>query len=67
MAERSYNWELMHLIERQQEEGAPGWFDFCFFDGGHTWETDGFALLLVDKLCGPTAGSCSTICTGRRS
>jgi predicted O-methyltransferase YrrM len=53
VAERSYNWELMHLIERQQEEGAAGWFDFCFVDGGHIWETDGFAFFLVDKLLRP--------------
>jgi predicted O-methyltransferase YrrM len=51
--ERSYNWELMHLLERQKEEGSPPRFDFCFFDGAHTWETDGLAFFLVDKLLRP--------------
>ena len=53
IAERSYNWELMHLIEQQHEDGREGWFDFCFVDGAHTWETDGFAFFLADKLLRP--------------
>ena len=53
LVERSYNWELMHLIERQREHGDGPWFDFCFFDGAHTWETDGFAFFLVDRLLRP--------------
>jgi hypothetical protein len=27
--------------------------DFVFIDGSHTWEVDGFAFLLVDKLLKP--------------
>jgi predicted O-methyltransferase YrrM len=52
-AERSYNWELLHLLEHRREAGSGGWFDFCFFDGAHTWETDGLAFFLVDKLLRP--------------
>jgi predicted O-methyltransferase YrrM len=50
----SYNWELMRLIERQAS-GAETvtCFDFCFIDGAHTWETDGLAFLLADKLLRP--------------
>ena len=47
----SYNWELMRILERQTSQGeTTPCFDFCFIDGAHTWETDGFAFLLVDKL-----------------
>jgi predicted O-methyltransferase YrrM len=47
----SYNWELMRILERQTTGGETiPCFDFCFIDGAHTWETDGFAFLLVDKL-----------------
>lgn len=49
-AERSYNWELLHLLERRADGGSGAWFDFCFIDGAHTWETDGLAFFLVDKL-----------------
>jgi len=53
-ASSSYNWELMRLLERQMTEAAAvPRFDFCFIDGAHTWETDGFAFLLVDKLLRP--------------
>lgn len=50
-ATSSYNWELMRILERQTTGGvATPCFDFCFIDGAHTWEADGFAFLLVDKL-----------------
>lgn len=50
-AERSYNWELLRLLESQTSgDQTTACFDFCFFDGAHTWETDGFAFYLVDKL-----------------
>jgi predicted O-methyltransferase YrrM len=42
----SYNWRLMDLIE---SPAAPR-FDFCYIDGGHRWEPDGFAFFLVEKL-----------------
>ena len=53
LVERSYNWELMHLLEQKQEEGSGPSFDFCFFDGAHSWETDGLAFFLVDKVLRP--------------
>jgi hypothetical protein len=28
-------------------------FDFCFIDGAHTWDVDGFSFLLVDRLLRP--------------
>jgi predicted O-methyltransferase YrrM len=44
--EISYNWRLMDLMESTP---APA-FDFCYIDGGHRWESDGFAFFLVEKL-----------------
>ncbi|MFC1525867.1 class I SAM-dependent methyltransferase, partial [Candidatus Latescibacterota bacterium] len=53
-AQSSYTWELMKLVEEQTAEGqcAP-LFDFCFIDGAHTWEADGLAFFLVEKLLNP--------------
>lgn len=45
----SYNWRLMHFIE----ENDKPIFDFCYIDGAHDWNIDGFAFLLVDKLLKP--------------
>jgi hypothetical protein len=50
--EQSYTWELKRLIERQSVKGTQ-LFDFCFIDGAHTWDTDGLAFFLVDKLLRP--------------
>jgi predicted O-methyltransferase YrrM len=53
-AATSYNWELLKLIERQMKDGTTEpCFDFCFIDGAHSWETDGLAFFLVDKLLRP--------------
>lgn len=50
-ANSSYNWELMKLIEQNSNNNnCTPIFDFCFIDGAHNWETDGFAFFLVDKL-----------------
>ncbi len=50
-ANTSYNWELMKLIRDNTTNNICNQiFDFCFIDGAHSWETDGFAFLLVDKL-----------------
>jgi predicted O-methyltransferase YrrM len=50
----SYNWELMKIIEQQTDLGVcKPVFDFCFIDGAHTWEVDGLAFFLVDKLLKP--------------
>jgi len=45
----SYIWRLMQMLE---EVPLPK-FDLCYIDGAHTWETDGFAFYLVDKLLNP--------------
>lgn len=45
----SYNWRLMNFIEQNEEPI----FDFCYLDGAHDWNVDGFAFLLVDKLLKP--------------
>lgn len=54
VASSSYTWELMHLIQRQTRGGVcEPCFDFVFIDGAHTWEVDGFAFFLVEKLLRP--------------
>lgn len=53
-ARRSYTWELMRLVERRTTGGrCHPLFDLCFIDGEHTWDADGFAFFLVDKLLAP--------------
>lgn len=50
----SYNNHLLHLIEAQTKDGlCEPCFDFCFIDGAHTWETDGCAFFLAEKLLKP--------------
>lgn len=48
-AHRSYTWELAKMI---RTEPRPA-FDFCYFDGGHTWDNTGFGFALVDMLLKP--------------
>lgn len=48
-AHRSFTWELQKLIA----DGAGARFDFCYFDGGHTWDDTGFGFLLVHLLLRP--------------
>jgi predicted O-methyltransferase YrrM len=44
----------MRLLERYREgRRTRPVFDFVFIDGAHTWEVDGFAFFLVDKLLKP--------------
>ncbi len=53
-AHHTYTWELMKLIEQQTVDGVCNpMFDFCFIDGAHSWEVDGLAFFLVDKLLKP--------------
>lgn len=47
--QRSYTWFLM----RHLEQSPIPLFDFCFLDGAHTWDVDGFAFLLVDRILRP--------------
>lgn len=49
--ERSYTWWLMRQLRSFQ---GPG-FDFLYLDGAHTWDVDGFAFLLADRLLKPGA------------
>lgn len=42
----SYTWHLKRNLSRYVEEP----FDFVFIDGAHTWNTDGFAFFLVDRI-----------------
>ena len=47
----SYTWELMKIVEAQTVDGVcRPCLDFCYVDGAHEWEPDGFAFFLVDKL-----------------
>lgn len=54
VAQKSYNWELMKIIEKHTTDNSlEPLYDFCFIDGAHSWETDGFAFLLCSKLLKP--------------
>lgn len=54
VAANSYTWELMKLIECQTAgDQCRPLFDFAFIDGAHSWETDGLAFFLVEKLLFP--------------
>ena len=46
----SYTWRLMKFLEETPRRE----FDFCYIDGAHTWDPDGFAFFLVDKLLKPS-------------
>lgn len=49
LEQRSYTWRLRKMLE---EDPNPR-FDFCYLDGAHTWDADGFAFFLVDRLLRP--------------
>ena len=46
---KSFNWRLLELLHEGKQES----FDFCYFDGAHTWYDTGFAFCIVDKLIAP--------------
>lgn len=48
-ANRSYTWELGKMLQREERPQ----FDFCYLDGGHTWDATGFGFVLVDMLLRP--------------
>lgn len=48
-AHRSFTWELGTMLERTPRPQ----YDFCYLDGGHTWDVTGFAFLLVDMMMKP--------------
>jgi predicted O-methyltransferase YrrM len=45
----SYSWRLMKFLE----SGTQNEFDLCYIDGGHTWQSTGFAFFLVSRLLKP--------------
>lgn len=49
IAFRSFTWELQKLIAHTPRPV----FDLCYFDGGHTWDSTGFGVVLVDMLLKP--------------
>lgn len=51
----SYNWELMKIIQDHSDKphSCDSIFDLCFIDGAHTWNTDGLAFFLTEKLLRP--------------
>lgn len=46
---RSYIWRLYKFLEEKPRRQ----YDFCYIDGEHVWDTDGFAFFLIDKLLKP--------------
>ena len=53
-AHTSYNWELKRLLEEHREgRTTVPVYDFAFIDGAHTWEADGLAFFLVEKMLKP--------------
>ena len=53
-ANKTYNWELMKLIELNTKNNiCQPVFDFCFLDGSHNFEIDCAAFFLADKLIKP--------------
>ncbi|KAA1376312.1 class I SAM-dependent methyltransferase [Aeromicrobium fastidiosum] len=48
-AHRSFTWELGRMVEQTPRPQ----FDFCYLDGGHTWDVTGFGFLLVDMMLKP--------------
>jgi predicted O-methyltransferase YrrM len=50
----SYTWFLHRQLREQLRDGViEPRYDFCFLDGAHTWNVDGFAFTLVDLLLRP--------------
>ncbi len=48
-AHRSYTWELAKLIR----DGKRELFDFCYLDGGHTFDATALGVMLVGALMKP--------------
>ena len=44
----SYTWHLMRHLEARLPP-----VDFCYLDGAHTWDVDGFAFFLVARILAP--------------
>lgn len=53
-ADNSYTWELMKIIEKNTDKNkCEPLFDFCYIDGGKSWDETGFGFFLVEKLLKP--------------
>lgn len=49
-----YNWALWtYLRDNSKGDYIEPMFDFCFLDGAHIWQIDGFAFFLAEKLIRP--------------
>lgn len=48
-AKRSFTWELARMIRQRPRPQ----FDFCYLDGGKTWDIEGFGFFLIDLLLKP--------------
>lgn len=48
-SKRSFTWELARMIRQRPRPQ----FDFCYLDGGKTWDVEGFGFFLVDMLLKP--------------
>lgn len=51
----SYNWNLLTLLHDADIHGVHDreLFDYVFIDGAHTFDVDGFAVLLVTQMLAP--------------
>jgi predicted O-methyltransferase YrrM len=45
----SYNWRMQHFLAQSVRPE----FDLVYLDGAHTWNVDGFAFLLAERLLAP--------------
>jgi predicted O-methyltransferase YrrM len=45
----SYNWRMQHFFAQSVRPE----FDLIYLDGAHTWNVDGFAFLLAERLLAP--------------
>jgi predicted O-methyltransferase YrrM len=48
ISEEGYTWDLSDIIQKQERK-----FDFCYIDGGHTFESTALAFILTDILLEP--------------
>jgi predicted O-methyltransferase YrrM len=48
-AHRSATWEMQKMLSMSPRPQ----FDFCYYDGGHVWDSTGFGVVLVHMLLKP--------------
>lgn len=49
LADRSHTWVMAEFLSQNPRPQ----FDFCYFDGGHTWDVTALGVLQVDMLLKP--------------